>query len=181
MNRFGTFLALALVGFSASAYHTDVDVQSLPYQHLFDVQSSPGESQDAFVVRIAPQLRAWSDTTKMEACASISVKDGIYAAVVGTSKSHLGCAIYSAKRPEGFAFTGDSIHSHGGNNRFRMNDADRIFQNVSGDARSGYTAVVYGQELSSFSETDLHGAPGYLATINGVMYQDGKGHIRTVQ
>lgn len=184
--RFFLLLALLLSGFAFAggappSSAEAVDVRRLPYTQLFEAQSEGGESLDTFMARIAPRLRAWSDETTLEACAAIATDGERYAVIVGTSQSHLGCAIYSAKVPAGFRFTGESIHSHGGKARFKMNRADRIFAGVPEDVRSqSQRGTVYGQDLEKFSEIDLGGTAGYLATPSGVIYQDGAGHIRTI-
>lgn len=186
MRKFMGIIAVAagLLGVGQSLA-TDLDLRRLPYTELFTDASQQGESKDDFLFRVAKRMRAYSDETGFEACGMIAkaTNDGVdtYSIVAGTSTSHLACAIYSSKIPAGTVATKEGIHSHGRVAQFRMNRADRILSGVSDDPRSISQAVVYGQNLNAFSEQDLSGIAGYLATENGLLYHDTKGAITTIR
>ena len=87
----------------------------LDYQRLFEVVSEPGESLDAFALRISPRLRDFSDESEFEACGVIATDgQGGYGIVVGTNRSHIACANFFLSRlPAGMKATEQTIHSHG--------------------------------------------------------------------
>lgn len=178
-----TFLlaALAAIALSTAAQATELDVRKIPYERIGEERSAPGESLDAFVLRIGPKLRAYSDATRHEACGVLAKDDNSYGIVIGTSGSHLACAIFMNKVPEGMTSLRVGIHSHGGKEQFRANKSDRLFMGLGDDARTISRAVVYGQELNMFSETDHHIGEGYLATETGVLHYDGAGNTREVR
>ena len=157
---FGLFLAL-----SGQAVAGE-----LPYEHLFTEVSQPGESRDDFAARIAPQLRAYSDETGFEACGVIATDGERFGAVIGTSKSHIGCANYHGKVPEGMRSDNVTIHSHGGDRSFGVNKADRRFL---GERLPSHVRSIHGQVLDQFSALD-YAEPGSLATPSGIIYQDGR-------
>ena len=81
MTRILSFALLALASFSALAHEgatnpiEQIDVRGLgrlEYQHLFTEASVEGETLDAFVLRISPRLRAFSDATGFEACVGVA-------------------------------------------------------------------------------------------------------------
>lgn len=156
------------------------DIGRLPYQRLFEAFSQPNESLDAFAARISPRLVAYSQETGYEACgvfASDGSRNGI---IVGTNHANLACANFTAKRPDGMESRRITIHSHG-NGAAKMTRSDLRFMGLSEDARSQRMfGTVYGQDREHFSERDLNGSAGYLATPTKVLYQDGQGKIREV-
>lgn len=181
-----TFL-LGLAGLFPNPASTQVPLASptlspsalshLPYRTLGTYLSLPGETELIFLERLRPVLRQFSDQTGLEACGEIAISaPGVSPAqwgiVLGSSTSHLGCAIYLDKLPAGLRATGVTIHSHGGHHSFTMNRADRLLAGASA-ASSQPFPVVYGQTLDHFSPTDYAGGPGYLATPHGLLYQSG--------
>ena len=148
---------------------TVAGIGHMSYQRLFQLISEPNESLDDFLLRVGPKLRAFSDATGMEACGEIAQGDGRYGIIGGTSYSHLGCAIFSIKVPQGMTALGVGIHSHGGKSQFKQNREDRIFSGVEDDPRAIGHAVVYGQDLGAFSQQDQAIGRGYLATPDGVL------------
>lgn len=153
----------------------------LPYAKLYDIVSDPGESVDAFMGRIGIRLREFSDKTGFEACGVVATDGERFGVVVGTNLAHTACANFDAFVPSGMRSTGSTIHSHGGQGQFKMTTADLLFAGIPESARSRHLrGTVYGQELDKFSERDLAGGPGYLATPDGVIHQDGEGSVRKV-
>lgn len=137
--------------------------------------SAPGESQDAFLHRVGAQMRAWSDGTGFEACGAIAQRAEQLGVVVTTSRSHMACAVNHSAVPAGFTSTGETIHTHGTDRRFKSNAADAKL--VPG-IREGIW--ISGQHLDSFSVQDYL-APGYLAAPGGVIiHQHGFGTDQTL-
>ncbi|WP_036041577.1 hypothetical protein [Bradyrhizobium yuanmingense] len=141
---------------------------------LFEATSQPGEAKAAFLHRVGAQMRAWSDDSRHEACAVIASDGERFGVVVTTSGSHVACANNHRTVPAGMTSTGETIHTHGANLRFKANKADAKLAGY----REGWP--VSGQKVADFSLTD-YAEPGYLAAPGGVLlYQNGKGTQREV-
>lgn len=187
---FKFFAAVAFVlgmGQAQGAERVHIEgVGRVPYSMLFEVVSEPGETMDAFALRLAPRLRAFSDETGHEACGAIGrAADGRLGAVIGSNGSHVACAVFGAKVPAGMVATGQSIHSHGGERAARANKADLALmgKHLAEMGGAGRAAVyVNGQTLDAFSQVDFHGGPGYLAIPGArVLHQSGTPHsVRVV-
>lgn len=141
----------------------------LDYQRLFEEVSKPGETLDAFALRIGPRLRAYSDATGFEACGVLATDGERFGVVVGTNRAHIACANRSAFVPAGMKTTGETIHSHGLDSSFQVNRSDRLLLRLPGTAM----VTMSGQKLDAFSPMDFHGGPGYLVTPTGVLHQQG--------
>lgn len=74
-------LILFAIAFSAQAEST----------YLYTEVSKPGETMDAFVLRIAPKANAYTKGSGHEVCAAIRESDGIYWAKIGTSGRNDEC------------------------------------------------------------------------------------------
>lgn len=158
----------------------------LAYVEVFQELSAPGESLDAFALRVGPRLRAYSDETGFEACGAFAKDEsGRWGIVVGSNQSHIACAVLRNKVPAGMRAVVESIHSHGVNRAVRANKSDLALmgQALAKNGGVGRAAVyVNGQTLDAFSQADLHASPGYLAIPGGrVLFQAGTpGSIREI-
>lgn len=195
LRMFIAGLALAATAGAACAGNTDgmeitriavPGVGTVPYQQLFEAVSEPGEALDAFMLRVAPRLRAYSDATGYEACGVIARNDqGQYGVVVGTNHAHIACVNLSRIVPAGMRATGETIHSHGGDRAVAASKVDlqlmgKRLAKMGGTTRAIIT--VHGQKLDAFSPTDFEGGPGYLAAPEGrLLHQSGKGTTREVR
>lgn len=173
------FLGLGSIPVSAnnSPVGDAVKVSALPYEHIADLRSNAGESEHAFLLRIAPQLRAYSDATGFEACGVIGADGkGGFGVVLGSSHSHIGCANDPARVLAGMTSTAETIHSHGKQGlRIRSNAADVIMMGSPIDPPH----FIGGFDLSHFSDADF-AHPGYLATPAGLLYQTGATHVEQI-
>lgn len=152
----------------------------IDYLRLFEAVSEPGESLDAFALRLGPRLRAYSDATGFEACGVLATDGERFGVVVGSNQSHIACANFERFVPAGMKPTGQTIHSHGVEGRFNANRMDVALQGQHFHGKPGVRSVA-GQTLDAFSAMDYDGGPGYLATPAGVIHQAGKkGTSRTV-
>lgn len=157
---------------------TPEELSYLPYEHIANFTSQPGESEQAFLMRIGPSLRAYSNKTGFESCGVIaSDGKGHFGVVLGSNHSHLACVNDESRVPKGMTSTGETIHSHGRQGSFNMNKSDKILSGI--DAGSGLIPV-HGQILDQFSPTDYASGPGYLATPTGLMYQHGENTAHVV-
>lgn len=171
--------ALALAcSFVATAARETPD--QLAYDHVGDYTSTPGETEQAFLIRMVPVFRAWANKTGTEACAEIgATADGqTFGLVIGTNRSHLGCVIYSARVLPGMQATGVTIHTHGRGAPFSPNRADMVLMDPATAAavdtvKAMRRLVLAGQTLDHFSATDFASGPGYLATPTGLLHQSG--------
>lgn len=164
------FSSLIWAGNSPVGRSGMVDTQGLPYVHIADYYSNPGESKNDFLLRIGPKLRAYSDKTGFEACGVIATnQQGQFAVVLGSSLSHIGCVNDTTRIPHGMTSTNETIHSHGRNGlRIMATQSDWILMGNPFNPPH----YVGGFDLSHFSDQDFE-HPGYLATPTGVLYQDG--------
>ncbi|HEL3200029.1 TPA: hypothetical protein ACKP7X_002508 [Stenotrophomonas maltophilia] len=183
MQRFLFVFLAALTALPCSAQDR-VNVPGIglvPYQQLFEAVSEPGESLDAFALRLGPRLRAYSDETGFEACGVLASDGDRFGVVIGTNHSHVACVNFASKVPAGFQPTEETIHSHGGEKTFAASATDVLL--LSKDAfgsRSRTSLRVTGQKLGEFSKTDYQGGAGYLATPKGVIHQAGAKHVRVL-
>lgn len=137
---------------------------------LASLHSANGEAKIAFLKRAGKDIRAYADRTNYEACGDICVSvSGEFRVNIVTLKSHAGCGT-SGVCTAGYANTGETIHGHGTDKIFRVNEIDAI---VNTDLRAGFRTD--GQNLYRFSEQDYTSGPGYLATPTGLLYQSGRG------
>ncbi|WP_225766768.1 hypothetical protein [Stenotrophomonas sp. Marseille-Q4652] len=186
MNRIALTIATLLFATVAQAAdYGPVEKVKIPgvgpvdYQHVLTETSQPGETMDAFAARLSPRLRAFSDETGFEACGVIATDGERFGAVIGSNRSHIACANFSSKVPEGMRPTLQTIHSHGKERGFNANRNDLA---LNGQVFAGHRGLrgVAGQNLREFSEMDYDGGAGYLATPEGTKHQAGHGTVRTV-
>ncbi len=181
---FKLFSTVGILLFLALASHVqakEINASTLPYEHLFDEVSKEGETLDAFAQRIAPRLYAYSKETGYEACGVLAFQGDRFSVVVGTSLSHVACVNYASKVQAGFTPSVKTIHSHGGKKTFEASATDLILLGKDAfGSRSRSTQRVTGQNVHDFSGTDFEGGPGYLATPDGVIFQEGRGKVRQV-
>lgn len=167
-------LMCSLFSFSKKS---DVLLSSLPYEHISNLTSFPGETKSAFLQRVAPSLRAYSDKTGFEACGVIATgPQGGFSVVLGSSHSHLACVNDPSHVLEGYTLTGETFHSHGTAKQFVVNKADKLLMDpqIADQLETARRRMLAGQSLFHFSPADFASGPGYLATPNGVIYQHGE-------
>lgn len=174
-------VALSSLTMTASAFigqaGPDQKVGNLPYEHIVDLLSAPGESEQSFLLRVAPQLRTFSDKTGFESCAEVaqSLDGSSFGLVLGSSLGHMGCAVYTSNIPAGMVATGRTIHSHGSQHVFKINTSDKAMMSPEDADRLSTSRrnTFAGQSVDHFSPTDYAAGPGYLATPKGLIYQNG--------
>lgn len=174
MNKKILCLALMTVVAAANASApTQSDLQSLPYREIGVFTSANGQTLTSFLEEVRPSLRAFSDSTGFEACGEIgrSADGNRYSIELGSSLSHIGCAIYDDKVASGFVPARLSIHSHGRQGSFNASRADRILLGLS--PYSDTLVPIHGQILDHFSPTDYANGAGYLAAPHSLLYQNG--------
>jgi hypothetical protein len=160
-------------------YVSPETADNYPYQHIADYTSQEGETLKDFLLRIAPSIRAFGESTDLEACSAIGVApDGKHWALsVGTNRSHFACIPDPRRLPAGFKWTGESIHCHGNQKNVILNAADLMFFGITNVG--GRMIRIQGQQADHFSDVD-HYTPGYLAAPDRLLYQHGAGTDSTV-
>lgn len=131
---------------------------------------------DVFAGMVAPHLRRYTAHNNVEACAMICQTPGRerMGTVLVTIKSAAACPKTTAC-PCGMSPTHVDIHSHLHVRRYTPSGIDRIFL----DGHIGPGEQV-GTRPDEFSESDLVGGAGYMASRHLLQYQDGEGRIRRV-
>jgi hypothetical protein len=177
-------LALMLVTSMVFAKEDVVTVQAYP---VATYTSNPGESYQAFVLRVAENLRDWAAVNGQEACGPFAkYPDGRFVVELTTEKVQEACII-DTKAPEGATLVGDSIHDHpkgvsGGD--FKLTATDCAFFLAMGESQSAnacrehrYGVYVKGERPYDFSDDDFRGGAGYLVTMEDqhLRYQHGEG------
>lgn len=172
---------LASLAFPAIAHEAAGPIERLKirglgtveYQHLFTQVGEPGESLDAFMVRVAPRLRDYSDATGFEACGVLATDGERFGVVVGSTRAHAACGSFLEAVPAGMETTGETIHSHREGGLYRANENDRALLGLRPGSRFKTGPA------DEFSHEDFH-APGYLVGATGVWHQAGRTIVRRV-
>lgn len=177
------FLAIALLSLGSVIGTVAQAEPAVPYEHLADLTSQSGETMEAFLVRIGPQLRAYSDQTGFEACGQIaSDGQGHFSVILGTNHAHIACVNDPDRVLPGMTAVGETIHSHGLHKQFSVNASDKMLmaKEVREALDKGRRTLLGGQDLEHFSPADYASGPGYLATPTGLIHQNGKEETVTV-
>lgn len=143
------------------------------YQRLFTETSQEGETMDAFIVRIAPRLRAYSDSTGFEACGVVATDGQRFGVVIGSNRSHAACGNVDAFVPGGMKPTGQTVHSHRTGGLYRANENDRAL--MGGRVGASFKSA----HPDEFSPEDFQ-AKGYLVGEGAVFHQTSKRSVRRV-
>lgn len=155
--------------------------QAVINQELGTYVSEPGESLDAFILRTAPVLDAFTAKKEWEACAAIakSHEGDRFGFVLTTSQAMLGCLVYTDMLPEGMVFSGMNFHSHPGTPDIYPTYMDQQLLNMRG-LRGQVRAGDRNAGRRGFSKDDFEAGPGYLVAGGRVFYQAGLKTVREV-
>ncbi|MDF9442977.1 hypothetical protein EM864_14640 [Stenotrophomonas acidaminiphila] len=149
-------------------------VGAIDYQRLFEEVSEPGETMDAFVLRIAPQLAEYTAASGFEACGAIATDGERFGVIVGSNGGHTVCVNFHRRVPDGMTSTRQTVHSHTTMKTYRLTATDLL---VVGGRPVG--SVQRGGNPERFSDED-YAAPGYVVTGKAVKHQAGKGTERVI-
>jgi len=157
--------------------HATLRGHDIPVYRIGEVQApdTPG-GMEAFAVRVAYVLRAWTATHGVEAIGNLCrTPDGArWGTVLLTVGAHVASPVTNAC-PDGMLATGVDIHSHPQHQQYRPNAIDQVFlgRSFSGDERINTFP-------DRFSDDDfVH--PGYMVGRNGLHYQGGRDAVRLVR
>lgn len=168
---YGEEVPMPVLGHVATASHTSVEVVE------FDRQvSAQGVSRDAFVLQVAPALRAFTERTGHEAGGLLCQDDrGRWGMVLQSAQAQVFMPITTAC-PAGFGRTDQSVsvHTHPQRPFIVTNAVDAAF--LGSRHRSGESLKTEGQ---FFSVEDFQ-APGYVITPLRTLFQAGPRNVRAV-
>lgn len=146
--------------------------------------SNEGEELEAWLVRVAPILAAYTQESGHEACGFIAQNhDGSrYGIRLTTSKGALTCVVDPARVPEGMTALRATLHSHPQRSTVFPTAADELYYRTnplpSGQLIKRGRPVNVGN--STFSTADYAAGAGYVVTKGRVFFQSGKRTDREV-
>lgn len=170
------FLALLLLSTLAIMPAKAADV----YVEYETVVSQQDETEQEFVLRVAPLLRDRTKETGWELCGVLAQGAGKLGVVLVSSQSTLACVLRPDLVPEGMEATDRSIHSHPGPN---SKDVGFTAMDHALAQHAGHKLTL-GQDQprnrrgGGFSTQDFQVGPGYLVLERQVLFQEG---FRTVK
>lgn len=166
-----TLLALVLLAVTATAQalvpvgrvatadgHDSIPVYAT---EVGSIESTPGETLPAFLLRAGGKMGAWTAGNHLETCSAIYIgPQGLWLVVPITVKSHVFCYVMDMNMP-GYTNTGEDIHTHPGLKTMALNSVDRLLVGrVDG-------VVKKLGDNEQFSPLDKKALSAYLVTPNG--------------
>lgn len=143
-----------------------------PFVELGALDSKPGEAKDAFMMRVARILDAFTTATRHEACGAVmkSATGEAWRVRLITNRSQMACMRIMFDE-NGFEPTTETIHSHPRPKRFEGVISVRISR---ADMRLGVGVCGRHAKLDdeSFSPRDLTNGSGYLVARGKLLYHD---------
>lgn len=177
-------VAALILASSAHAGHIDAtpSLDKLPREMLGTYTSNPGETLNAFLLRVGTALHTYSEQANYEACGVIAVAtddkaSAQFAVITHSNHAHIGCATDAHDIPAGMVSSGTTIHSHIMRHKATLNATDWLMRGLPMPTDGPHEIVIAHPEQFSSNDFD---EPGYLATDSGVFFQDGKGTERSI-
>ena len=175
-------LMLLLSGMGSAVALENGEQAPPAYVFLGRMTSQPGETKDAFALRVATRLSAFTQNTGFEGCGELmgSNSGKVWRVYLVTIQAHVGCMRVKFEDAS-FTAINESIHSHPQTTSIRANIQDGRFYAF---AACGSPVQV---EPKSFSDGDFRSGSGYLvAKANSpfakvrLLHQEGRGTERVV-
>lgn len=169
---------LAMSAGAAAASPVSATISAFNLSHIHQVPvatlaSSTNQTLNDFLLNdVRPALRSFTDKTDFEGCGELAYDSTTktFSVILSSSQSHLACAVHPDQIVSGSVAMNATVHSHGHQEPFSMNHADKIFAGMQNDPRP---IIVGGEDNEHFSPTDFAGGAGYLATPTTVRFQNG--------
>lgn len=155
--------------------------ESVPY---IEMHTLSAQSEKELINKTSVWMRNFTRTSGYEACANIchSPTTNMFAHVLATSNSQIGCAVSNNRCPSGFVPLGRTIHSHPNHgDALVMNNADREFLRARSPGQHIRRRHRMSAQANQFSEIDYIGGAGYLVTMQNVWYQEGRGTEKKIE
>lgn len=136
-----------------------------------DYESQPSEKLVDFLQRVGKEMHHYTRATGHEVCGAIAEKDGQFAVQLTTDGVPHGCVIDSRIIPDGFTFSGETIHSHPWQPQLKMDARARAWSAKYSQPHSGSTMRNDGR--GGFSRADYASGPGWLVAGGQLLHQNG--------
>ncbi|RTQ81750.1 MULTISPECIES: hypothetical protein [Stenotrophomonas] len=139
--------------------------------------SEPGEAKEAFLLRIAPEVAAWTAENQAEACAFVATDGQRWGLKLITLRSQFECVFAYGVVPEGMTTTNETFHSHppaDGGGYITLTEGTKAAAAALGDASLGRVRQLRVENGGEFSERDFKAGPGYLITNGRLLFQNGR-------
>lgn len=138
-------------------------------QHLADYVSEPGEALPDFLRRTGRVLHDFTRQSGHEACGAIASDGQRFSLRLYTDGVPHGCAIRTSEVLEGFAFTGETIHSHPWQKVLTMTPAARAWSHFDKDGNAG-APTLRNDGATGFSKADRANGDGWLAAGGALLH-----------
>ncbi|MEW2930190.1 hypothetical protein [Stenotrophomonas maltophilia] len=155
------FLFLVLAALTALHCHAQDLPAELAPVHLADLTSQQGETLPSFLLRVGGALHGYTRETGFEACGAIGEQDGIYSVRLFSDRVPHGCAVRTSTLAKGFAFTGETIHSHPHAKVLTMTTRARAWSQFYRDGHAG-APTLRNDGATGFSKADRANGDGWL-------------------
>ncbi len=130
-------------------------------QHLGDYSSEPGEALPDFLRRTGRVLHDFTRQSGNEACGAIASDGQRFSFRLYTDGVPHGCAIRTSEVLDGFAFTGETIHSHPWQKLLTMTPSARAWSQFYRDGNAG-APTLRNDGATGFSKADRANGDGWL-------------------
>ncbi|WP_241898440.1 hypothetical protein [Stenotrophomonas maltophilia] len=130
-------------------------------QHLGDYSSEPGEALPDFLRRTGRALHDFTRQSGNEACGAIASDGQRFSFRLYTDGVPHGCAIQTSAVLDGFAFTGETIHSHPWQKVLTMTRTARAWSQFYRDGHAG-APTLRNDGATGFSKADRANGDGWL-------------------
>lgn len=139
-------------------------------QHLGDYVSEPSEALPDFLRRTGRVLHDFTRRSGHEACGAIASDGPRFAVRLYTDGVPHGCAVRTSEVPKGFAFTGETIHSHPSQPLLTLDAKAKAWSRFYRDGNDG-APTLRNDGASGFSPADHAGGPGWLVAKGRLLHQ----------
>ncbi|HGM7285111.1 TPA: hypothetical protein ACKP7V_000884 [Stenotrophomonas maltophilia] len=140
--------------------------------------SEAGETKEAFLLRIAPEVAAWTAENQAEACAFVATDGQRWGLKLITLRSQFECVFAYGVAPEGMTPTNETFHSHppaDGGGYVTLTEGTKAAAAALGDASLRHIKMMRVENGGEFSKRDFDAGPGYLITNGRLLFQSGRG------
>ncbi|WP_372381383.1 hypothetical protein [Xanthomonas sp. NCPPB 1754] len=154
---------------SGSVAPTGIEQGGWERRHLGDYVSGPGESLPDFLRRTGRVLHEFTRQSGNEACGAIASDGRRFSLRLYTDGVPHGCAIRTNEVLEGFAYTGETIHSHPWQKVLKMTPAATAWSRQHRDGNERASSL-RNDGASGFSKADRANGDGWLVAGGSLLH-----------
>lgn len=164
---------LALASSPAMASDMQAELRAIPRHILFTSMQQPNETRRVWLVGVAARLSTWTQKTGFEGCGEIGVNKTTKKAsiIIATNNAQVDCLLMPNRRLPDTIDSGWSLHSHPVHGCVSFNRIDRRILRAENSPYAFHWHAC--GNTNRFSSQDISVGPGYLATHNRLLAQDG--------